>query len=28
VRLARALCRVDGPDGGIGWAECFPAGAD
>jgi hypothetical protein len=28
VRLARALCRVDGPDGGIGWAECFPAGAE
>jgi hypothetical protein len=28
VRLARALCRVDGPDGGIGWAECFPAVAE
>jgi hypothetical protein len=26
VRLARALCRVDGPDGGLGWAEEFPAG--
>jgi hypothetical protein len=25
VRLARALCRVDGPDGGTGWAERFPA---
>lgn len=27
VRLARALCRVDGPDGGPGWAEEFPAGS-
>jgi hypothetical protein len=25
VRLARALCRVDGADGGTGWAEQFPA---
>jgi hypothetical protein len=28
VRLARALCRVDGPErgtGGLGWAEWFPA---
>jgi hypothetical protein len=28
VRLARALCRVDGPSagsGGLGWAEWFPA---
>ena len=24
VRLARALCRVDGPEGGTGWAEQFP----
>jgi hypothetical protein len=26
VRLARRLCRVQGPDGGHGWAEEFPAG--
>ena len=25
VRLARALCRIDGTGGGIGWAERFPA---
>ena len=28
IRLARALCRVDGPErgtGGLGWAEWFPA---
>ena len=27
VRLARRLCRVEGPGGGAGWAEEFPAGA-
>ncbi|HEV7534513.1 MAG TPA: hypothetical protein VGP90_02695 [Acidimicrobiia bacterium] len=25
VRLARALCRIGGADGGTGWAERFPA---
>jgi hypothetical protein len=25
IRLARALCRVDGPDAGAGWAERVPA---
>jgi hypothetical protein len=25
VRLARSLCRIDGADGGTGWAEWFPA---
>jgi hypothetical protein len=26
VKLDRALCRIDGDDGGVGWAESFPAG--
>jgi hypothetical protein len=25
VRLARAVCQIDGEDGGTGWAEWFPA---
>jgi hypothetical protein len=25
VRLARAVCHIDGDDGGTGWAEWFPA---
>lgn len=27
VRLARTLCRLDSPDGPVGWAERFPAPA-
>ena len=26
VPLARSLCRIDGADGGTGWAESYPAG--